>query len=235
MYLNKPHDMENKILKILMINLLQKKYLSDKIKLLKRVTLFYWHKYMSFEKWKDTVEQDQKEFSDNFWDLEDKTNLLELTQGTKFDNNVSKEENLNKAFQNKVNQLIDSNLKNIRPEKREELKALSSQENGNMTPKEIMEKYQQIKELIGTRNASSYKSTNEQIAQNTQNNNQEKEESKIDFFSSLKKFINENSHEETIQKNKFEQERKERESSEKTDRNQQLSEAENIVFPDSIA
>lgn len=136
----------------------------------------------------------EKEAKD-WWKDFDKKAFSEIVSWAKFDKKLSKEENFKNAFDIKVNWMIDSNLKNLpkNDPRLTELKSLQRASNNWKSPQELIESYNEIKEIIGTRHAESKQwETDKQNQDNQKNQIQANKESQ-DFLDKLKTTMKENS------------------------------------------
>lgn len=137
----------------------------------------------------------EKEFSEelkSWWEDFDKKAFWDLISGTQFDENKSKEENIHAAFNQKIDTMMETNLKNIPDEKKQELKKLQKDANNGKDIKSILKSYTEIKELFSTRNAESKKWENDIQREKWQKERQVAEEKSQDFLEELKKSIVEN-------------------------------------------
>lgn len=127
----------------------------------------------------------QKELDDGQFD---KGLFKEIASWSIYDKTLSKEENFQNAYHQKVDDFLAKNLKNLPPEDRQELQAQSLSENKDLTPEEILGSYQKVKEVVNTRNGSTGEQTNgskELIAQNEQ----KEQKNTQDFLEKLKKAL----------------------------------------------
>ncbi|MBW7954717.1 hypothetical protein H3C61_02805 [Candidatus Gracilibacteria bacterium] len=148
---------------------------------------------MSFEKQEENL--DLKKFDENFKnDLKDeafdKKNFNDIVSGSKYDENLSKEENFKSAFMSKTSKEIDNALKNIPKEEKDKLNELQQNETKNLSTKELIENYKKIKEILGTVVAEAKKGENDTITQNQEQLDKKSQEKNNDFLSELKKSIN---------------------------------------------
>lgn len=148
---------------------------------------------MSFEKQEENL--DLKKFDENFKnDLKDeafdKKNFNDIVSWSKYDENLSKEENFKSAFMSKTSKEIDNALKNIPKEEKDKLNELQQNETKNLSTKELIENYKKIKEILWTVVAEAKKWENDTITQNQEQLDKKSQEKNNDFLSELKKSIN---------------------------------------------
>lgn len=142
------------------------------------------------EKWKN-----EKEFEEEiwkWWENFDKKAFGEITSWSKFDKNLSKEENFKNAFNIKVDWMIDSNLKNLPPDKLAELKALQKETNNWKNSKDLIKNYKKIKETLWTRFAEVKKWETDIQNQDNQKNQEKIANKAKDFIDELLEAINKN-------------------------------------------
>lgn len=126
---------------------------------------------------------DEKNFEKAFekemwkwWENFDKKSFSEIVSWNRFDKNLSKEDNFKKAFNSKIDWMINKNLRNLPPDKLAELKSLQKKSNEWKSLQELIENYKEIKETIWTRHAESKKWENDK--QNQDNKQQQEKASK---------------------------------------------------------
>lgn len=141
------------------------------------------------------VEKNKQEFDSAFKEElkpEDKNIFDEIVWNENYDKEKSKEENFQTAFNTKVDEMIEKNLKNLPPEKKEELKQLQKMSNKWKDMWTLVKSFQSIKESIATRNAESYKSTEDKVSIDKVNQSQQANKESQDFLDKLKTAIKEN-------------------------------------------
>lgn len=141
----------------------------------------------------------EKEFSEelkNGWEDFDKKAFWDLISGTKFDDNKSKEENIQWAFNEKVDSMIQTNLKNLPEEKKEELKNLQKKAYEWKDTKSLLNAYKEIKQSLDDRHAESKKWEHDIHREKAQKEQEIVKEKSQDFLEELKKGISENAQKE---------------------------------------
>ncbi len=137
----------------------------------------------------------EKEFNKelkNWWEDFDKKAFWDVISWAKFDDSLSKEENFKNAFDTKIDTMLQSNLKNIPDERKQELKNLQKDANNGKDIKSLLKSYNEIKDLFSTRVAESKKSESDIQRENGQKEDQKRQEKSQDFLEELKKSIVEN-------------------------------------------
>ena len=137
-----------------------------------------------------------------------------------FDENMSNEENFKNAFNNSLNDLIDKSLSNLDEESKKELKIMQSKNHENMSPTEMIESFNEIKELLNTNDWSKAVKTAEHQRQTTEDVKIQNEANTKtqDFREKLIKAIEESKKKESEQKEKAKKEAEERKIAEKNDK-----------------
>ncbi len=148
---------------------------------------------MSIEKQDENL--DTKKFDKNFEsDLRDgsfdKKAFNDIVSWSKYDENISKEENFKSAFISKTSKEIDNALKNIPKEEKDRLNELQKIDSNNLSTKELMENYKKIKEILWTVVAEAKKWENDLFTQENETKDKKSQEKNNDFLSELKKSIN---------------------------------------------
>jgi len=149
---------------------------------------------------KEKFEQAFSEELKNWWDNIDKKSFWDIISGATFDEWLSKEENFKNAFDSKVDAMIQANLKNIPNDKKEELKNLQKQANSWKNIPELLESFNEIKELFATRHAESKKSESDIQNKNMQEKIEHAEIKSQEFLDELKTSISENAKKEELKR-----------------------------------
>lgn len=164
------------------------------------LSLFFKYKIMSSKNMEApdknyNEEKFEKAFEEEmwkWWEEFDKKAFGEIISWSKFDENLSKEENFKNAFNKKIDWLIDSNLKNLPPDKLAELKALQKETNNWKDSKDLIKNYKKIKETLWTRFAEVKKWETDIQNQDNQKNQEKIANKAKDFIDELLEAINEN-------------------------------------------
>lgn len=146
---------------------------------------------MGPEKQNENPDKDkfEKQFENElFWDKLDKNAFTEIVWWSKFDYNLSKEENFKNAFNTKIDWLIGKNLLNLPEEQKQELKDLQKKANEWKDMKWLIESYKEIIQEFSNRTAESYKRwlDNQKIEEE---NNDKNNKDSLDFNKKLKESI----------------------------------------------
>lgn len=171
---------------------------------------------------KEQQEKFEKEFKDDAKSPEfDSETFKDLVAWIEYDENMSKEDNLRKAFDENVWNMIDKNLKNLTPENKDNLNRLKKEALSGMSDiNEIISAFQEVKDLISSRNWISAKPQKEAEQRNSEAQNKQKSEKLQEFIDELLKSIKENNEKEAENREKARKEANERRNQEEIERNE---------------
>jgi len=164
---------------------------------------------MSPEKQEENPDQNkfEKVFEQEIsWDKLDRNSFNEIISWAKFDDKLSKEDNFKNAFNQKIDWLIDENLKNLPEEDKQKLRDLQKKSNEWKKIDWLIDSYKEIVTELSTKTAESYKRWQDITKQEEEQSKTNKESQS--FIDELKKSIDKNWQ---LEKEKQEQQKKEAE------------------------
>jgi|GEM_PF-2199827 len=153
---------------------------------------------MSFEKpdQKDQIDEEKQlknkeEFENNLGfdslSADEQKTFGEMVKGVDYDDTKTSEENMQNAFESNVGKMVEKNSANLPAEERAQLYVLMQDASKKGDVKELLETFQQAKDVVDTKNGGDAKGTevNQRMDQASQEQDRLKEKESQDFLKKL--------------------------------------------------